>query len=41
MHRLNRIGFEEMGFPYYGWLIAIHTAVMRVAEDLSRSSTSS
>lgn len=32
MRQLNRIGFEEMGFPYYGWLIAIHTAVIRVAK---------
>ena len=31
MRQLNRIGLEEMGFPYYGWLIAIHTAVIRVA----------
>jgi N-acetyl sugar amidotransferase len=31
MRQLDRIGFEEMGFPYYGWLIAIHTAVIRVA----------
>lgn len=31
MRTLNRIGFEEMGFPYYGWLIAIHTAVLRIA----------
>lgn len=31
MMRLNRIGLVEMGFPYYGWLIAIHTAVLRVA----------
>lgn len=29
MQKLNKIGFEEMGFPYYGWLIAIHTAVIR------------
>ena len=28
---LNRIGLTEMGFPYYGWLIGIHTAVIRVA----------
>lgn len=33
MRQLNRIGFEEMGFPYYGWLIAIHTAVIRVAKS--------
>jgi len=31
MRALNRSGFVEMGFPYYGWLIAIHTAVIRVA----------
>lgn len=31
MRQLDRIGFEEMGFPYYGWLIAIHTAVIRIA----------
>jgi len=31
MRVLNKIGFIEMGFPYYGWLIAIHTAVIKVA----------
>lgn len=31
MQRLNRVGFEEMGFPYYGWLIAIMTAVVQVS----------
>lgn len=31
MQTLNKIGFVEMGFPYYGWLIAIHTAVIRAA----------
>ena len=31
MRILNKIGFVEMGFPYYGWLIAIHSAVLRVA----------
>jgi N-acetyl sugar amidotransferase len=30
---LNKIGFIEMGFPYYGWLIAIHTAVIQVATN--------
>ena len=29
--KLNKIGFIEKGFPYYGWVIAIHTAVARVA----------
>jgi len=31
MQSLNKIGFIEMGFPYYGWLIAIHTVVARAA----------
>lgn len=33
MRVLNRTGFSEMGFPYYGWLIAIHTAVIRAASS--------
>jgi N-acetyl sugar amidotransferase len=33
MQKLNKIGFTEIGFPYYGWLISIHTAVIRVAEQ--------
>jgi N-acetyl sugar amidotransferase len=31
MRAINRVGFIEMGFPYYGWLIAIQTAVIRTA----------
>jgi N-acetyl sugar amidotransferase len=31
MRTLNKVGFIDMGFPYYGWLIAIHTAVIRAA----------
>jgi N-acetyl sugar amidotransferase len=31
LDRLNKYGFIEKGFPYYGWLIAIMTAVIRVA----------
>lgn len=31
MRKLNKIGLMQMGFPYYGWLIAIHTAVIRIA----------
>ena len=31
MRLLNKSGFIEMGFPYYGWLISIHTAVIRTA----------
>lgn len=33
MQKLNKVGFVEMGFPYYGWLISIHTAVIRVAHQ--------
>jgi N-acetyl sugar amidotransferase len=31
MRLLNKTGFIEMGFPYYGWLISIHTAIIRIA----------
>lgn len=31
MKKLNKVGFEEMGFPYYGWLIAIPTATIKTA----------
>jgi N-acetyl sugar amidotransferase len=31
MRNLNRIGFIEMGFPYFGWLIAIFSTVIRIA----------
>ena len=31
MRKLNKLGLTEMGFPYYGWLISIHTAVFRIA----------
>lgn len=33
MRVLNKTGFIEMGLPYYGWLIAIHTAVIRMATN--------
>ncbi len=33
MARLNKYGFIEKGFPYYGWLIAIMTAVIRTAAN--------
>lgn len=33
MRILNKTGFIEMGFPYYGWLVAIHTAVIRAATN--------
>ena len=31
MRQLNKFGFIEKGLPYYGWLIALSTAVIRVA----------
>jgi len=31
MRVLNKIGLTEMGFPYYGWLVAIYSAVIKVA----------
>lgn len=34
MRVLNRLGLEHMGFPYYGWLVSIHTAVIRVAQQM-------
>jgi N-acetyl sugar amidotransferase len=32
MRALNRMGFIEKGFPYYGWLIAIQTGPIRIAQ---------
>ena len=37
MQKLNKIGFSDMGFQYYGWLIAIHTAVAHVAANFGIS----
>ena len=34
MRTLNRRGFTEMGFPYFGWLIAIQAAPVRMAAQL-------
>ncbi len=34
MRILNRIGFIEKGFPYYGWLISVQAAVVRTAVNL-------
>lgn len=31
MHRFNRYGFIEQGYPYYGWLMAFLTSVIRTA----------
>ena len=34
MRILNRLGFDKMGFPYYGWLTAIQSAPVRMASQL-------
>ena len=34
MRILNKRGFIEMGFPYYGWLIAIQATPVRMAASL-------
>lgn len=34
MRVLNRVGLVEMGFPYYGWLIAIQAGPVRIANQL-------
>lgn len=34
MRILNRVGLVEMGFPYYGWLTAIHSTPVRMARQL-------
>jgi N-acetyl sugar amidotransferase len=31
MRTLNKVGFKEMGFPYYGWLISIQAAPILTA----------
>lgn len=35
MQKMNKTGFIEMGFPYYGWLCAIYSAVVRIAVDMN------
>lgn len=37
MRRLNRHGFIEKGFPYYGWLVAIQAGVLRTAANFGIS----
>lgn len=37
MRKINTLGFIEKGFPYYGWLIAIFSAVIRVAVNFNIS----
>ncbi len=37
MRKLNKLGLTEMGFPYYGWLMSVHTAVLRIAVQFNIS----
>lgn len=37
MQKLNRLGFIEKGFPYYGWLVSMQAAVVRLATKLGIS----
>jgi N-acetyl sugar amidotransferase len=37
MQKLDRYGFEELGFPYYGWLTAITTAPLQIAKKFGIS----
>ncbi|PIO89952.1 MAG: legionaminic acid biosynthesis protein PtmG, partial [Zetaproteobacteria bacterium CG23_combo_of_CG06-09_8_20_14_all_59_86] len=37
MRELDKIGFLHYGQGYYGWLISIHTAVLRIAEKFGIS----
>jgi len=34
MQLLNKYGLTEIGFPYYGWMVAIHTVPLRIAAQL-------
>ena len=31
LKEFNRMGFEFAGLPFYGWLTAVHTAVVNIA----------
>ena len=35
MREINKAGFIEMGSPYYGWLVSIHTAVAKIASQMN------
>lgn len=37
MKALNKTGFIEMGFPYYGWLISISVTVINLASQMGCS----
>ncbi len=35
MRKLTKLGFSELGYPYYGWQIAINTAPIRIAMEFN------
>jgi len=34
VRKLNRRGFEKMGFPYFGWLVAMQASPVRMASQM-------
>ena len=34
LQKVNKVGFEKWGFPYYGWLLGIMTVPVRLALNL-------
>jgi N-acetyl sugar amidotransferase len=34
LQKVNKVGFEKWGFPYYGWLLGIKTVPVRLALNL-------
>lgn len=35
LRKLNKLGFTELGHSYYGWVIALNTAVYRIASNFN------
>ena len=35
MRDLNKLGFIDKGFPYYGWLISIFTTILQIAVSMN------
>jgi len=35
LQKVNKVGFEKWGFPYYGWLLGIMTVPVRLALNLN------
>ena len=35
MRKMNKYGFMNYGFPYYGWLLSVYTSVIRIAQSMN------